>query len=1074
MTRIFSLAALLAVAASVPGLSAADTDAAGPETTARVKFFESKIRPLLAKRCFKCHADKKQQGGLRLDARSLIVAGGETGAAIVPGKPGESLLIAAVRYESLEMPPDGKLKPEEIGLLVKWISDGAFWPANDAEVRPAAPGAGSFTDEDRNWWAFQSVIDPELPPLDDSGWARNEIDRFVFRMLASRNVSPAPEADRRTLIRRLYFDLTGLPPTPEDVEAFVDDESAQAYEHLVDRLLDSPRYGERQARHWLDLVRYSESDGYRKDDYRPTLWRYRDWVIDSFNTDKPFDRFIAEQVAGDELDPDNPDAVVATAYWRLYLYEYNQRDVRTHWRAIMDELTDVSGEVFLGLSMGCAKCHDHKFDPILRDDYFRLQAYFSSILPRDNVPLGTREQKESSAARHAEWEAATKGIRDQIAAIRAPYEKTKWRSAVEKFPPDIRVIAKQPESEWDAHDRQLMDLVDRQVDFEYSRIAFKDDEKAKLDELNAQLKTFDELKPAPLPVGLTVTDAAPVAAKTFIPGDSKRDIVPGRLSLLSPDPAPIAVVDAAPQSTGRRSALAAWLTDPENPLSTRVNVNRVWQQHFGMGIVETSSDFGRLGQPPSHPELLDWLTSRFLESGWSIKALHRLIVMSATYRQSAFHPDADAIAQVDPRNRLRWRWDIRRLDAEQIRDAMLATSGELDLQAGGASVDAKSARRSIYTKLIRNSPDRMLKAFDATDGFNSTAKRQVTTTPTQSLLMINGSWPLARADALTKRVDGLVAGDASPGSNPLHLAARTIWRLAYGRTPTDTEMEGASAFLGGTASPPLKTPALTELLTATESPAANIRGDDADTQWKFGDAESLPTGDFTLEAVIMLRSLYADANVRTIVSNWSGSTGERGWNFGVTSTKSAYQPRNLILQLVGDPIQSGTGKPTYEVVASNLRPELNRPYYVAVSVSIGETTETGVTFYLKDLSQPGSKIQTATVPHKVTGNFRPDRSLVLGDRDGRRSRWDGLLDNVRVSRSALKPEDLLINSGVGRDVVAFWQFNASDDAGRDETKAGHHMTVGINSSKPRSGISERMLLDLCHIVLNSNEFLYLD
>ena len=1074
MTRISALPVLLsAIILTIAAQSLADDDRESP-SAAQLKFFETKIRPLLATRCFKCHSEKKQQGELRLDARSLIVQGGESGAAIVPGKPGESLLVEAVKYESFEMPPDGRLKPDEIALLEKWIADGAFWPATDAEVRPVATGADKFTDEDRAWWAFQPVADPDVPIGTGPTWARNEIDHFIDRKMADDNIGPAPPADRRTLIRRLYFDLIGLPPTPEEVEAFVNDESQRAYEQLVDRLLESPRYGERQARHWLDLVRYSESDGYRKDDYRPTLWRYRDWVIRSFNDDKPFDRFIAEQIAGDELDPNNPDAVVATAYWRLYLYEYNQRDVRTHWRAIIDELTDVSGEVFLGLSFNCAKCHDHKFDPILRDDYFRLQAYFSSILPRDDVPLGDRQQKDAYSAKRAEWEAATRDIREQIAVIRAPYEKSKWRSAVEKFPPDIRVIAKRDESTWDAHDRQLMDLVNRQVDFEYSRIGFKDEDKAKLAELNEQLKKFEQLKPSPLPVSLTVADAAPEAAKTFLPGNTKRDILPGHLTLFSPDAADIAPVETAPQSTGRRSALATWLTDPENPLATRVVVNRIWQQHFGSGIVETSSDFGRLGEPPSHPELLDWLTSRFLESGWSVKALHRLIVLSATYRQSAFHRDSGRIALIDPRNRLRWRWDIRRLDAEQIRDAMLAASGELDLKAGGPSVAATSTRRSIYTKLIRNSPDPMLKAFDATDGFNSTAKRQVTTTPTQSLLMINGAWPLARAKALSKRVDSLVAAERSPGSNPLEVAATALWKLAYGRQPAYSESDGVTAFLGGESSPPPPAPALTQPLAATDSPAANIR-DHESVKWKLSEKDSLPAGDFTVEAVIMLRSLYADANVRTIVSNWTGSTADRGWNFGVTSTKSAYQPRNLILQLVGDPSQSSTGKPTYEVIASNLRPELNRPYYVAVSVDIDEPSKAGVTFYLKDLSQPDAPLQTATVPHKVTGNYRPDRSLVLGDRDGRRSRWDGLIDDVRVTRSVLKAKDLLLNrESVSDDVVALWRFDKTDAAGRDQSSAGNDLVVTRPENESRSGISLTALADLCHVVLNSNEFLYID
>ncbi len=1047
------------------------------DTAAKTKYFETKIRPLLSARCFKCHGKEKQNGGLRVDALSTLLKGGESGEALVAGKPEESLLVEAIRWESFEMPPSGKLPAAEIALLTKWIADGAFWPEHDAVLRDDAPATPKITDEDRDWWAFQPITNPTVPDTGSEGWSRNEVDHFVSRKLQTSKLSPAPEADRRTLIRRVYADMIGLPPSNDEVETFVNDQSPDAWQKVIDRLLDSPQYGERWGRHWLDLVRYSESDGYRADGYRPTMWRYRDWVIQSFNNDKPFDQFVREQIAGDELDPHNPDAVVATAYWRLYLYEYNQRDVRGHWRAIIDELTDITGEAFLGMSVGCAKCHDHKFDPILRKDYFRLQAFFSSIEPRDDIPLATLDQKSKFNEQKSEWEAKTQKLRDQIAVIKAPYMASKRKSAVEKFPPDVREIAKRPEAEWGTHERQIMNLVQRQIDFEYDRMKLGEEDQHKVDTLTEKLKAFDDLKPSPLPVSFTVVDAGSKPTPTAIPDDRKKqDILPGILTVLDPTPADVVRPKLAPKSTGRRAALARWLTSPENPLSTRVIVNRIWQYHFGKGIVETSSDFGHLGEPPSHPELLDWLTNYFVENGQSFKTLHRLILNSATYRQAAAHPEADRIALIDPRNRLRWRWDIRRLAAEQIRDAVLSASGELDGKTGGPAVATTSPRRSVYTKIIRNSPDPMLKAFDAADGFNSTADRDVTTTPTQSLLMINGKWMLDRAGAFAKRVDKSIAKNLSPGSDVRQAAIQSAWQFAFGRKPAHAELDSAYRYLDSLSQEPVARPTITKTFATTSSPAANIDGENAATTFKTETAKGLPDEDFTIEAVIQLSSLYADANVRTIVSHWNGSTTHRGWNFGVTSTKSAYKPRNLILQLVGGrPRRNGTDQPTYEVIASNLRPELNRPYYVAVTVDVDESGDSGVKFFMKDLSASDAKLQTASVPHKVIGDFSSDLKLVIGDRDGsRRSRWDGLIDNVRVSRDRLKDNELWINDGAGRELSGLWEFDSQEYPGRDKSKAENHLSAVVDASQSVSGIDLKALTDLCHVLLNSNEFLYVD
>ncbi|MFP6764421.1 MAG: DUF1553 domain-containing protein, partial [Planctomycetaceae bacterium] len=524
-----------------------------------------------------------------------------------------------------------------------------------------------------------------------------------------------------------------------------------------------------------------------------------------------------------------------------------------------------------------------------------------------------------------------------------------------------------------------------------------------------------------------------------------------------------------PGSSGRRSALARWVTAPDNPLTSRVAVNRIWQGHFGTGIVATASDFGRLGDKPSHPELLDWLTSRFVEHGWSLKRMHRLICCSATYRQSAFHPQAAAAMQKDPGNRFRWKWDIRRLDAEQIRDALLLASGELDLTAGGPSVDAGIPRRSVYTKIIRNSPDALLAAFDSADGFNSTDRRIVTTTPTQALLMMNGKWLLDRTSQLAKRVDGLAATLEQPTA--VRRVADAAWQVVYGRAPDAGELTGTLEFLNHAVAAGAGSPVSLTRLEATDSPAAEIRGTEK-LLWRVPFQESLPGTDLTIEAVIQLDTLYPSANVRTIVSHWDGDSAHRGWSFGVTSEKSGYQPRNLILQLTGR--ADGQPQPHYEVIASNLRPELGKPYYVAVSVDIDDTDQTGIRFYMQDLSRAKQPLQAAFVAHRVTGQYRPELGVVIGDRDGRQARWDGLIDNVRLSRRSLAVEELAVFGGSKTGLAGIWDFNRAGNSGYDSSGSGNSIHVDGAAGTTESGLPLHALTDLCHVLLNSNEFLYVD
>jgi mono/diheme cytochrome c family protein len=785
--------AALLIAATGPIGQAAEE---GPSAD-QVRFFEAEVRPVLAANCFKCHGQEKQKGGLRLDAAEGVLRGGDSGPAVVPGKPVESLLIEAINHEGLEMPPGGQLPAEQRAALTRWVEMGAPWPGTPA-LGPASASSSvagrnrktAISDEDRAFWSLRPLDRPEAPAMADDHWSRNPIDRFVIARLAAEGLDPAPEADSHALIRRLFFDLTGLPPSPGEVEAFVAHPSRTAYEALVDRLLASPRYGERWARHWLDLVRYAESDGYNQDAYRPNAWRYRDYVIRSFNGDKPYDRFVLEQLAGDEIAPGDPEMMIATSYYRLGTYEFNQSNVREQFSTILNDITDVSADVFLGLSVGCARCHDHKFDPILQKDYYRLQAFFAPLVPHDDQPLARSDEVLEYQRKLADWEELTAEIRRQLEEIERPHRERLAAVGMRKVPPDVRELILTPIARRTPAEQQLVVFAERLVDGERARFrgsSLKGEEGERWQALQKRMHEFDRYKPDPLPTVMTAGDVGPIAPRVFIPGDrSQEPIEPGFLTVLDPGPARIIRPPAPATFTGRRTTLARWLIRPGNPLASRVLANRIWQYHFGKGLVGTSSDFGRLGDRPSHPELLDWLATEIVARGWSFKELHRLIVTSSTYRQTALRPAPEIARLKDPENRLLWRMNTRRLDAEQIREAMLAASGELDLTMGGEGCDATKPRRTIYTKVIRNKRDPLLGAFDAPDGSLSTAERHVTTIPTQALLLLNGPWSLGRAQAFAQRLRSL-----TDAVERVSLA----YQLAFGRSPTKEEEAKVLAFL---------------------------------------------------------------------------------------------------------------------------------------------------------------------------------------------------------------------------------------------------------------------------------------
>ena len=1034
----------------------------------QVKFFEGKVRPLLFEHCQKCHGKDKQSGGLRLDSLSAMLGGGESGAALVRGKPEESLLVEAVNYASFEMPPGGKLDEEKIAILTAWVKMGAPWPGDDGQ-RKVVAAKPRITDEDRKYWAFQPVKDPTPPAVNDQGWCRNDIDRFIFQQLHQNGLEPSAEANRLTLIRRATFDLTGLPPTPAEVDDFLNDSSPEAYEKLIDRLLASPRYGEKWARHWLDLVRFAETDGWRQDAFRPAAYRYRDYVIKSFNEDKPYDRFVLEQLAGDELFPDNADAVDGTMYLRHWTYEWNQRNTRGQWSDILNDVTDVTSDVFLGLGLGCARCHDHKFDPLLQRDYFRLQAFFTPILPREDFPVATQQQLQAYREKMKVWEEKTAEIRAKIDAIVQPDLEKVSRGSIEKFPEDIQAMIHKPESERDAYEHQIATLAYRQVILEQKAKGgkFEGEVKKRLEALQEELAKFDRFKPAPLPTRqFVISDAGPVAPPTFIPGDRKQeDILPGFLTILHEEPATISPLPTAPQSTGRRAAFAKWVADAKNPLSTRVITNRVWQYHFGMGLVVNSSDFGTLTEPPSHPELLDWLTTRFLEGGWTFKRLHRQIMTSATYRQSSIQPASQTASLKDPGNRLLWRQNMRRLESEPIRDAILAATGELDLKnIGGASSDPAGARRSIYTKTLRNAPFAVLDVFDGVDGFFTVPQRNVTTTSVQSLLMINGPWMLERAAAMAQRLEKQQFSDDAQ-------LVKYAFRLTYGREPTAEESAQCVSFLQRQAK---TTGAASQQFAESRSGkipkrdgrAVIIRPDNAKERLKMENVNVLPTGDFTIETIVVLGSVYDDASVRTIAAQWDSNQKHSGWSLGVTSKKSKYNPRNVILQLVGDPAR-GQG---YEVIPSNIHLELNRPYYVGVSVKLDDKSKQGVTFYVKDLSDD-TELLTANATHQMTGPLAANAAFTVGGRDEMDNHsFDGLIDDVRLTRAALTSQELLLHGGEHHgEVVGFWQFDKDPGFFRDSLGKNHLREVAPDVKKSRT-----TLVDFTHVLLNSSEFLYVE
>jgi hypothetical protein len=818
------------------------------------EFFESRVRPVLAKNCYACHTNTRM-GGLQLDSRENALKGGNSGPAIVPGHADQSLLVQAItqRHEKFKMPPGGKLKPDEISAIEAWINAGAVWPAGTAQ--PAAPGY-VITAQQHAYWAFRPVANPAVPKVRHASWAKSPIDHFILAALESRGLEPARPADRADLIRRASFDLTGLPPTPEEVSAFAADKSPDAFAKVVDRLLSSPRYGERWGRYWLDIARYSDDRlNSTQDDPYPNAWRYRDWVIQAFDDDMPYDLFVKAQIAGDLIPtPDRAKLEPGLGFYALS-------------PEFQDDRVDATTRGFLGLTVACAQCHDHKYDPIPTTDYYSLLGVFNNsevseypLAPEDVVKTYNGEAKKAAdkekelkefidtqssqladilatktarfllAARQSEvpggldhrtldrWKKYLKDPKKEHPYLKPWFEAGDNEQALHKAAAEFqeKVLAINAEKKLiDEKNKITLGLDPSRSDLSNASLLSLERDKYMLwrdlfeakgvlhhgtDEIEEylsgewreHLKTLRaeaaELKrvlPAKYPFLHTLRDGQKNKPQhVYLRGDrgNPGDLVePHFLSILSAGP------PAKFQHGSGRLDLAEAIADPGNPVTARVMVNRIWQHHFGYGIVRTPSNFGELGERPTHPELLDYLARRLVENHWSIKAMHREIMLSAAYQLSTDYSAANFAA--DPDNRLLWRANRQRLDAESLRDALLYVSGNLDLKMGGPPErldKPENHRRTLYGFISRRRLDPMLALFDFANPNSTSDQRMATNVPLQRLFFMNSALMAEESRTLAGRLK------AEPDDSA---RIRKAYRLLLGREPKAQEMKLGLEFL---------------------------------------------------------------------------------------------------------------------------------------------------------------------------------------------------------------------------------------------------------------------------------------
>jgi hypothetical protein len=727
-------------------LSLAAGAGAGEASPEHVEFFETKIRPVLSEHCYSCHSAqaKKLKAGLLLDDPAGMLKGGESGVAVVPGDPEKSLLNQAIghRDPSLAMPPKEKLSDRVIADFEQWVKMGVPWPKQAAPVE-AAKKEWNWPELQQSHWAFQPMQQPVPPAVKDEAWPQSEIDRFVLAKLDAAGLAPAPAADRRTLLRRASYDLIGLPPTPEEAEAFVNDPDPKAFANVVERLLASPQYGERWARHWLDIARYSDGLGGFLDGaaLKRDAWRYRDWVVEALNRDLPFDQFIKAQLAGDLLE--GGGSAVATGFLALgptYISDGGTVEGKAVAESeTLDDRVDTVARGLLGLTAACARCHDHKFDPIPQQDYYSLAGVFRNTRNEERPLPGTPKELVD------QYNAAQKAIVDFEKEVKAR-----------------RHAKKEPTAE----------------------------EKAEINALQAKLDEMKKSAPEQYPAMHVVADSGSADMAVALRGNLLKpgEMAPRRFLHI--------VAGATPALFTRGSGrveLAEAIVHPDNPLTARVMVNRVWMQHFGKALVRTPDNFGKVGEKPTHPELLDWLARRFIASGWSLKQLHRTIMLSAAYQMSS-RLDPRSFAQ-DGDNRLLWRMEPRRLDVEAWRDGLLAVTHDLDRTMGGPSTQSllESSRRTLYSIVSRNGDkfqsDDFLRLFDFPSARATSAERHTSIVPQQFLFMMNSPFMAKRAESLARRLEAEAPDESA--------RIARAYRLLFDREPSADEARLGASFLQG-------------------------------------------------------------------------------------------------------------------------------------------------------------------------------------------------------------------------------------------------------------------------------------
>jgi hypothetical protein len=792
---------------------------------------------ILSRQCFPCHGPTQQMSGYDMRSRESALRGGSSGAAIIAGHADASPLMRRLTGEQQpSMPLGAKLKDEEIAIIRRWIEEGARW-SETAPLPAAAPQQDS-----REWWAFKRPVGPA---------GANSIDAFIRAGYTEKNLAHAPAAGKKTLARRAYLDLTGLPPSQEELGAFLRDTSPDAFAKLVDRLLASPAYGERWGRHWLDAARYADSGGYEQDFTYPNAWRYRDYVIRAFNQDKPYDQFIREQIAGDELDNPDHDALIATGFHRVgATVGFREKDNPQYRYTYLDDMIGTTTRVFLGLTVSCARCHDHKFDPISQKDYYRLMAVFYPYINYDH-PLAPADQVAAYESRKSELEAKIQPLKERIRVIEEPYRRQAFEQKLNRFPEDIQIAVRTPADQRTEGQKLLATQVLTIRGANYRSLMSAAD-RAEADRLSREIQALEAQMPKPLPVAMGIRDGdyrlaplgpgddeapgkgaksdddeplnetyAPVAGKPYHPPKSYflergdplsrgEEMEPGFLDVITSLGQPNSIRPPDGRiTTGRRRALAEWIASPENPLTARVMVNRIWHHHFGRGLVSTPGNFGRMGRLPSHPELLDWLAVEFIRSGWSVKHMHRLIMNSETYRMASAY-DSGSARETDPDNIYLWRFPLRRMEAESIRDMILAVSGNLNRQAGGPAyfpvvpdqvlksvakgiwvVNEEGPevwRRGVYAYSKRGMKYPMFEVFDQPDPNVTCESRVVSTVPTQALTLLNNDFVLRQARAFAERV----LRQAGPEQEA---QVRLAYEIALSRPPSENEMKSNIAFL---------------------------------------------------------------------------------------------------------------------------------------------------------------------------------------------------------------------------------------------------------------------------------------